>query len=172
MATTQEPVLVIMGAAGCGKSTVAGILAGALGWDLLEGDDLHPPANVTKMASGTPLTDDDRWPWLESIATWIAEHTGAGRPGIVTCSALKRSYRDVLRGEHVIFVHLVGTRAQLSERLSARLDHYMPVTLLDSQLATLEAPGDDEEVITADIGEAPGEIAATVLREVEKRLGA
>ena len=93
-----------MGVSGCGKSTVAGVLAGRLGWDLGEGDDLHPAANVAKMAAGHPLTDEDRKPWLELVASWIREHTDAGRPGIITCSALKRSYRDVLRGDDVVFV--------------------------------------------------------------------
>src|SRR6185295_9211332 len=90
----QQPVLVIMGVSGSGKSTVAGLLAGQLGWDLAEGDDLHPPNNVAKMSAGIPLTDDDRWPWLDRVATWIRDHTAAGAPGIITCSALKRSYRD------------------------------------------------------------------------------
>ena len=98
----QQPVLVIMGVSGSGKSTVAGILAGQLGWDLEEGDDLHPQANVEKMHAGTPLTDEDRWPWLERVADWIVEHTSAGVPGVITCSALKKVYRDKLRGDHEI----------------------------------------------------------------------
>ena len=118
--------LVLMGVSGCGKSTVAGVLAGRLGWDFGEGDDLHPPENVAKMAAGHPLTDDDRWPWLERVAQWIREHTDAGRPGIITCSALKRSYRDILRGDHVVFVYLHGTREQIATRLAARHGHYMP----------------------------------------------
>jgi len=106
--TAQHPVLVIMGVSGSGKSTVAGLLAGRLGWDLAEGDDLHPESNVAKMHAGQPLTDEDRWPWLESIADWIRAHTAAGNPGVVTCSALKKRYRDVLRGEGVVFVFLEG----------------------------------------------------------------
>lgn len=101
--STQQPVLVIMGVSGSGKSTVAGILAGQLGWDLAEGDDLHPAANVAKMSAGIPLTDTDRWPWLDRVTEWITEHTAAGLPGIITCSALKRIYRDRMRGQHVIF---------------------------------------------------------------------
>lgn len=93
----QQPVLVIMGVSGSGKSTVAGILAGRLGWDLEEGDDLHPARNITKMAAGDPLTDEDRRPWLDRVAEWIRAHTTAGMPGIITCSALKRTYRDQLR---------------------------------------------------------------------------
>ena len=129
----QYPVLVLMGVSGSGKSTVGGMLAGAMGWDLQEGDDLHPQANIDKMATGHPLNDEDRWPWLDKIAVWIKSHTDAGQPGIVTCSALKRSYRDVLRGEHVVFVHLAGSRDQIGQRLTARLDHYMPASLLDSR---------------------------------------
>jgi gluconokinase len=141
-----------MGVSGCGKSTVAGLLAGRLGWDFGEGDDLHPPENVEKMRAGHPLTDDDRWPWLERVATWIREHTDAGRPGLITCSALKRSYRDVLRGEHVVFVYLAGTREQIAARLALRHGHFMPQGLLDSQFADLEPPGPDEQALQIDIG--------------------
>jgi len=121
----QQPVLVVMGVSGSGKSTVAGILAGQLGWDLEEGDDLHPAANVAKMDSGQPLTDDDRWPWLDTVAAWITDHTTAGIPGIITCSALKRGYRDRMRGPNVVFVHLAGSKDQIGRRLAARSDHFM-----------------------------------------------
>lgn len=163
----QQPVLVVMGVSGSGKSTVAGILAGQLGWDLEEGDDLHPPANVAKMAAGHPLTDDDRWPWLSTVASWITEHTMAGIPGIITCSALKRIYRDVLRGPDVVFVHLAGSKEQIGQRLSSRLDHFMPASLLDTQIATLEPPGPDENVLVVDVGRPPAQLAA----EVIERLG-
>ncbi|WP_424809740.1 gluconokinase [Rhodococcus sp. 27YEA15] len=156
-----------MGVSGSGKSTVGGMLAGAMGWDLQEGDDLHPQSNIDKMAAGHPLDDDDRWPWLEKIAHWIREHTDAGRPGIVTCSALKRSYRDVLRGEHVVFVHLAGSRDQIGQRLTARLDHYMPASLLDSQISTLETLEPDEQSIVVDVGGSPAAIAEIILRRVE-----
>ena len=150
--TTSEPVvLVLMGVSGSGKSTVAGPLAGRLGWDLEEGDDLHPPANVAKMAAGHPLTDDDRWPWLAKVAECISPHTSAGRPGVITCSALERKYRDVLRGEHVIFVYLSGTHDEIAARLATRHGHFMPASLLDSQFAALEPPGPDERSITIDI---------------------
>jgi gluconokinase/shikimate kinase len=149
---SAEPVvLVLMGVSGSGKSTVAGLLAGRLAWDLEEGDDLHPPANVAKMAAGHPLTDEDRWPWLDRVAGWIGEHTDAGRPGVITCSALKRRYRDVLRGEHVVFVYLAGTHDQIAARLTARHGHYMPASLLDSQFAALEPPTPDERFVTIDI---------------------
>ena len=98
------------------------ILAGQLGWDLEEGDDLHPAANVAKMQAGTPLTDEDRWPWLDSVADWIYDHTRAGIPGIITCSALKRIYRDRMRGDNVVFVHLAGNKDTIARRLNARLE--------------------------------------------------
>ena len=164
--SVQQPVLVIMGVSGSGKSTVAGILAGQLGWDLEEGDDLHPAENVAKMASGIPLTDEDRWPWLDTIASWIIEHTMAGIPGIITCSALKKIYRDRLREKNVVFVHLAGSKEQIGRRLTARMDHYMPPSLLDSQIATLEPPGPDENTIVVDVGRTPAEEAAEVVRRL------
>jgi gluconokinase len=168
MMKDKQPVLVVMGVSGTGKSTIAGLLAGRLGWDLQEGDDLHPPANVAKMAAGVPLTDDDRWPWLERVAAWISAHTAAGRPGVITCSALRRTYRDRLRGDGVVFVYLAVDREQLSKRLIARLDHYMPAILLDSQIATLEPPGDDENVLLV---QATGVPAVEIADEVINRLG-
>ena len=156
-----------MGVSGSGKSTVAGILAGQLGWDLEEGDDLHPPANVEKMAAGTPLTDDDRWPWLERVADWISDHTRAGLPGIIICSALKRIYRDRMRGDHVVFVHLTGSTDTISHRIAARTDHFMPTTLLDSQIATLEPPGPDENVLVIDIGRRPADEAGEIITQLE-----
>ena len=162
----QQPVLVIMGVSGSGKSTVAGILAGRLGWDLAEGDDLHPAENVAKMAAGRPLTDEDRAPWLSAISSWILERTRAGRPGIITCSALKRRYRDALRDQNVVFVHLAGPRDLIGRRLTARRGHYMPPSLLDSQEATLEPPGADERAITIDAGNAPAEEAAEIVRRL------
>ncbi len=148
-------VLVVMGVSGTGKSTVAGMLAGRLGWDLEEGDDLHPAANVAKMASGQPLTDEDRWPWLDKIAAWIQLHTESATPGIVTCSALKKVYRDRLRAPGVAFVHLDGSRQVIGERLSKRLDHFMPSSLLDSQLATLEPLSADEVGVVVPLGRKP-----------------
>jgi len=145
------PVLVLMGVSGCGKSTVAALLAGRLGWDFEEGDELHPAANVEKMAAGHALDDEDRKPWLARLAAWVREHTEAGQPGILTCSALKKSYRDVLRGDRVVFVYLAGTHDQIAQRLAARHGHFMPASLLDSQFATLEAPTADENSITLDI---------------------
>ncbi|MDI9914050.1 gluconokinase [Rhodococcus sp. IEGM 1379] len=163
----KNPVLVVMGVSGSGKSTVGGMIAGAMGWDLQEGDDLHPQANIEKMAAGHPLGDEDRWPWLDKIARWITERTNAGEPGIVTCSALKRSYRDVLRGGNVVFVHLAGSRDQIGQRLTARLDHYMPPSLLDSQISTLEPIDPDEQAIIVDVGGSPAAIVEEILRRLE-----
>jgi gluconokinase len=154
---------VLMGVSGSGKSTVAGLIAGRLGWALEEGDDLHPPANVAKMAAGHPLTDEDRWPWLALVADWIQGQIDAGRPGVITCSALKRSYRDVLRGEHVVFVYLHGTHDQIAARLAARHGHYMPAGLLDSQFATLEPPGPDEHALSVDIASRSDELATEII---------
>lgn len=165
--TAQQPVLVIMGVSGSGKSTVAGLLAGRLGWDLAEGDDLHPPANVAKMQAGQPLTDEDRWPWLGTIAEWIRAHTAAGTPGVVTCSALKKRYRDVMRGEGVVFVFLEGTQDKISGRLASRHGHFMPPALLESQFEALEAPGADETFINVCVSATPAEVA----QEIIDRLG-
>lgn len=159
----SPPVLVLMGVSGCGKSTVAALLAGRLGWDFEEGDDLHPPANIAKMAAGHALDDEDRKPWLALVAAWIREHTDAGRPGIITCSALKKSYRDILRGDHVIFVYLAGTPEQIKKRLAARHGHFMPPTLLDSQFATLQPPTPDERSITLDISASSAALADQVV---------
>ena len=163
MTATNAPVLVIMGVSGGGKSTVAGLLAGRLGWDFAEGDDMHPAANIAKMAAGQPLTDDDRWPWLARVADWIREHTAAHRPGVVTCSALKRTYRDVLRGDAVVFVYLAGSRELIARRLATRHEHFMPSTLLDSQFGALEPPGPDEHAITVDISGSPGHTVSLIM---------
>ncbi len=162
----RQPVLVIMGVSGSGKSTIAGLLAGRLGWDREEGDDLHPSANVAKMAAGTPLTDDDRWPWLDAVSAWITAHTTAGLPGIITCSALKKIYRDRLRGNEVVFVYLRGSTELIGNRLTARTDHYMPASLLDSQIATLEPPGPDENTLVVDVGRPPTEIVTEIIDDL------
>ncbi len=163
---TQDPlVLVVMGVSGCGKTTVAELLSQRLGWAFLEGDSLHPAANVEKMSAGQPLTDEDRWPWLERIADWIDSRLDAGESGVVTCSALKRSYRDLLsrRGSGVSFVFLSGDRETLEERMKARTGHFMPTSMLDSQLATLEEPQADEPSVRVAIEQSPEDIAAEVL---------
>lgn len=147
--------LVVMGVSGAGKSTVAVRLAESLGWDFAEGDEMHPAANVAKMAAGEPLSDSDREPWLARVAQWIDEEIAAGRHGVVTCSALKRSYRDLLRRPEVLFVYLAVPRAELERRLARRRDHYMPASLLDSQLAALEPPAEDEAAFTVHAADDP-----------------
>lgn len=156
---TRPTAAVVMGVAGCGKTTIAELLAARLGWPHAEADDFHPEANVAKMASGIPLTDADRQPWLESLRDWI---TSQHQDVVVTCSALRRPYRDTLRGSsaNVRFVHLHGSRELLAARMGARTDHFMPVSLLDSQLATLEPLEPDEDGIVIDVAATPDAIVA------------
>src|SRR6516162_3922414 len=145
--TVTSPVIVVMmGVSGSGKSTIAALLAAALGCQFQEGDDLHPRANVEKMRSGTPLTDADRRPWLHKIAGEIDGWRARGECGVLTCSALKRSYRDIIIGDrrNVVLVYLRGSRELIHQRMVARHGHFMPVALLDSQFATLEEPTPDE----------------------------
>jgi carbohydrate kinase (thermoresistant glucokinase family) len=149
--------LLVMGVSGCGKTTVAAGVAEHLGWTLLEGDAFHPPANVAKMAAGTPLTDEDRWPWLRAIAAEAARHDRC----VIACSALKRSYRAVIGADVLVF--LEGTKALIGERLRARKGHFMPPALLDSQFATLEPPGPDEHPIVVPIDPPPSDLIRTVI---------
>jgi gluconokinase len=157
---SDAPVLVVMGVAGAGKTTVGRQLADRLGLAFIEGDDLHPSANVAKMSAGQPLADEDRWPWLERIAARLREARQDGSGAVVACSALKRSYRDRLRraAPGLLFVHLAGSRQMLAERLAARVGHFMPAALLDTQLSTLEAPGGESGVMEVGIGEPIGRI--------------
>jgi gluconokinase len=159
-------VLVLMGVAGSGKTTVAAILAGSLGWPFEEGDALHPQSNIDKMKAGHPLDDVDRAPWLEKIAEWVDERLDAGENGVITCSALKRAYRDVInrRGAGVVFVYLGGSRETIAARLTARHGHFMPSSLLDSQFADLEEPTSAEPQIRVDVGPPPAEIADTIMQ--------
>lgn len=159
----KVPLLVVMGVSGSGKSTLATRLAADLGWDFQEGDDLHPPANVAKMSSGVPLDDDDRGPWLDAVAGWIDAHTASGRPGIITCSALRRAYRDRLRRPEVVFVHLTGDKEAIGRRLATRAGHFMPSALLESQLATLELSAPRENVLELGPELTPAEQAAAVI---------
>jgi gluconokinase len=165
--------IVVMGVSGSGKTSVAQELTRQLGWEYIEGDDLHPEANVAKMAGGIPLDDEDRWPWLQRIAEVIGEHEAAGTSVIVTCSALKRSYRDLLREGHpsVWFAHVQASPQVLADRLAHRRGHYMPPSLLDSQLATLEPLGDGEpgDVIAGD-GPLQQTVAA-LLTELKRERG-
>lgn len=166
-----DTILVVMGVSGSGKTTVADKLAAALGVEFLEGDRFHPRANVEKMKSGTPLTDEDRWPWLEAIAAKIDEWRAEGKAGVITCSALKRSYRDILIGNRpqVRLVYLKGSHELIHQRMAARRGHFMPVGLLDSQFATLQEPGADERPIVSEIGGTPEEIVTDITRQLGVR---
>ncbi|MFF9477790.1 gluconokinase [Streptomyces sp. NPDC014733] len=153
-------VIVVMGVAGTGKTTIGPLVAQALGVPYAEGDDFHPPANIAKMTAGTPLDDADRGPWLDAIGAWAHERAGHG--GVVSCSALKRGYRDRLRAAapEVVFLHLSGDRALIERRMAERRGHFMPTALLDSQFATLEPLGADERGVAVDVSGTPEEIAA------------
>jgi gluconokinase len=140
------------------------VLAERLCWVFQEGDDLHPASNVAKMRAGVALTDEDRWPWLDRVAAWIERRLVAGEGGVVACSALKRAYRERLaRPRGVVFVYLAMDRHTLKDRLAGRRGHYMPASLLPSQLEVLEEPGDDEGVIRVDAKRPAGEIVTAVL---------
>jgi carbohydrate kinase (thermoresistant glucokinase family) len=150
-----------MGVSGSGKTTISALLAGRLHWEFEDGDDFHPPANVAKMHSGVPLTDEDRWPWLRAIADWIDATRQAGGHGVVACSALKRSYRDVLIGNgrpDVRLVYLKGGEALIAKRQAARQGHFMPTGLMKSQFEALEEPGSDERPIVVSVDRRPREI--------------
>ncbi|WP_264201962.1 gluconokinase [Streptomyces antimicrobicus] len=161
-----------MGVSGTGKTTVGRLLAAALGLPYAEGDDFHPRANVLKMASGVPLDDADRWPWLDAVGAW-ARGTGPGG-GVVAASALKRRYRDRLRAARpaTVFVHLAGDRALIGRRMAARTGHFMPTSLLDSQFAALEPLGPDERGVTVDVHGTPEEVAARALAALRALRGA
>jgi gluconokinase len=154
-----------MGVSGAGKTVVGARLADALGVAFLDGDDLQPAENVRKMAQGIPLTDDDRRGWLAALAAGLADARRAGTGLVVACSALKRAYRDVLRGAdpELQFVHLSRDPALIAQRMSRRAGHFMPAALLESQLATLEAPAPDEQAWTVDLADPPETIVARIV---------
>lgn len=156
--------LVFMGVSGSGKSTAARAVQERLGWEYAEGDDFHPPENVAKMSEGRPLTDDDRWGWLGSLADWTAERDARDRPTIITCSALRHAYREVLRrgGAGTFFVHLTGDKHLILQRMGAR-DHFMPPSLLESQLDTLEPLRPDEDGMDVDPALPEDRIVSMVL---------
>jgi len=160
--------LLVMGVSGSGKTTVARLVAQRLGYELVEGDDFHPPANVAKMSHGEPLTDGDRVPWLAAIREFVLGRLADTRPVVVTCSALKRTYRDqVTKGiDEAKIVYLYGDRELIADRLAVRHGHFFPAGLLDSQLADLEEPAPDEHVLTVDIGPAPKAIAEEIVTDL------
>lgn len=165
---TFAPAIVMMGVSGSGKTTVGGALAKRLGVPFRDADGFHPKANVEKMSAGIPLTDEDRWPWLDAIAAAI-KSTPPNEGIVVSCSALRRIYRDRIiagAGRPVTFVHLAGTKETIAPRMSTRTGHFMPVSLLDSQLATLEPPGPDEPAMSVSIEEPVEAIVETILERL------
>ena len=161
--------LVLMGVSGCGKTTAALNLHNALGWPVAEADDFHPGANIDKMSRGVALTDEDRWPWLKSMRDWMSERATEDVKTIVTCSALKRSYRDLLSGAQgrVFFIHLLAQPDELQERMAHREGHFMPSSLLPSQFATLEPLSDDEDGVTVVSRATPEETFEAILAALE-----
>jgi gluconokinase len=161
-------IVIVMGVSGSGKTTVGSRLAERLGWPFHDGDDYHPPANKAKMASGVPLTDDDRAGWLAALVDLIREHIEAKGPAVLACSALKRQYRDQLRvGPEVRFVHLHGSQGLIAARMRLRKGHYMKATLLDSQFAALEPP---EDALTLDVADPPEALVGRIVHTlIEKR---
>jgi gluconokinase len=165
---TQAPAdisaIIVMGVSGSGKSTIAEALAKTIGFACEDGDSYHPPSNVAKMHAGTALTDDDRWPWLQAIANDIDRKANAGHRLVISCSALKRAYRNVLvhNRSDVRLVYLKGTRQLIAERLALRKGHFMPPSLLDSQFATIEEPTPDENVVIVDIDAPVDRIVAAI----------
>jgi gluconokinase len=169
MAASTLAAVVVMGVSGAGKSTVGKIIASKLVCPFRDADSFHPQANIEKMSRGEPLTDDDRWPWLQAIAAWIAEHRAAGTTCVVTCSALKRVYRDIVTNEQsadVRLVYLKGDFDLIAARLKARKGHFMPPALLKSQFDALEEPAADERAMTVPIDATPEEIAERVMRQL------
>lgn len=165
--------LVVMGVSGVGKSTIAARLAEELAWPMAEADEFHPAANIAKMSAGTPLTDADRMPWLEALREWVDGHALAGTSVVVTCSALKRSYRDVLRlaDARVRFIHLRGSVDTIGGRLSGRSGHFMPSALLESQFDDLEPLDSDEDGAVLDVTADPEDITQAALERLRIRPG-
>jgi carbohydrate kinase (thermoresistant glucokinase family) len=164
----RPAVVVVMGVASSGKTSLGERLANHLGWPFRDADSFHPPENVAKMSGGTPLNDDDRKPWLAAIAAWIDDLRATGRNGIVTCSALKKRYRDVIVGDRpdVALVYLRGSRELIGARMAARQHHFMPPALLDSQFAALEEPDEDERPLVMPVDLPKAEIERRVLGEL------
>jgi carbohydrate kinase (thermoresistant glucokinase family) len=160
----NKGLYVVMGVSGSGKTVIGLAFARSLGVEFVEGDDFHPEENLKRMASGIALTDEDRAPWLRSIGARLRAAKEAGTGLVVSCSALKRSYRDLLRAEagDVRFMFLKGSRALIAERLATRSRHFMPPSLLDSQFAALEEPGPDERVWECDVRESPADLVAAL----------
>lgn len=161
--------VVVMGVSGVGKSTFAKGLSALMRWPFVEGDALHPEANLAKMSSGQPLTDEDRWPWLRAIGEWISQEIAAGRSGVVTCSALRRAYRDLLREgrPEVVFCHLVAVEDLIANRIGARQGHFMPPSLLHSQYDTLEPLEPDEPGVEVSVDGSADEVLARAVAALQ-----
>ena len=166
--STPPSVILVMGVSGSGKTTIAALLAGMLHWELADADSLHPEANVRKMRSGIPLTDEDRAPWLRAVARWIDATRQSGKRGVITCSALKRSHREILIDDRpdVRLAYLKGDRELIARRMVARQGHFMPLALLRSQLETLEEPGPDERAVIVSIAASPHDIALRIIAKL------
>ena len=166
---TNLPPLVVMGVSGCGKSTIGALLGERLGVPFFDGDDFHPPANKAKMASGTPLNDEDRAPWLAEIGTALATPGDGAGTRIIACSALKRSYRDLLRSHapELVFIHLSGAEATIAGLIIGRAQEYKPSTLPASQLQLLDPLGQDEAHISVDILGDPASLVDGIVRQLE-----
>ncbi len=164
-------IVVAMGVCGSGKTSVGKVIASRMNWPFIEGDDLHPPANKAKMASGVPLTDEDRWPWLDCIADRMRAIDKAGGSAVVACSALRQAYRDRLRrsGVDLRFLHLTGDVSLIRQRMEGRSGHFMPAGLLDSQLATVEPARPDEDLYEVDISGNVGDLAEAAIRSLTGR---
>jgi gluconokinase len=158
-------ILIVAGVSGSGKTTVGAMLSGRLGWRFADADEFHPAASIEKMRAGIPLTDDDRWPWLRAIGAWMDERVARGESAVVTCSALKRSYRDVLlRGRpQARMVFLAADRQVLARRLAARHGHFFPQQLLGTQFADLELPGPDERVVIIVPADDPADTVTSIV---------
>ena len=168
MPKSQAPIIVVMGVSGCGKSSVAKKLASALGVGFLDADDLHPKTNITKMSAGIPLTDDDRAPWLAAVCNASREQADATGALVVACSALKRSYREILnRAGSVSYVHLTGSFEVIYSRMSKREGHFMPESMLESQFAALEDPSTENNVVTVDIDQPLDAIVAEIMLAIK-----
>jgi carbohydrate kinase (thermoresistant glucokinase family) len=168
MASQPPLVIVLMGVSGSGKSTTGAALSQRLGWPFRDADSFHPQANVEKMSRGTPLTDEDRWPWLAAIAQWIDERCQTGECGIVSCSALKRAYRNRIIGTRpgVQLVYLKGDIPLIGQRLRARKHHFMPASLLESQFAVLEEPQADERALIVPIAMSPRRVVEVIIERL------
>jgi gluconokinase len=171
---SSPAVVIVMGVSGSGKSTIGALIASRLHWEFEDADWFHPASNVDKMHSGIPLTDEDRWPWLASVAAWIDKTRRSGGHGVVACSALKRAYRDILIGDRadVRLIYLKGDETLIARRIAIRHEHFMPRSLLHSQFETLEEPADDEYPITVSIEPQPREVVERIFSALDALNGA